>query len=103
MSFRIEKPKEKKINSRKINDTNDNNILENKENIEINFNITNYKYKSKNNIKKINKTTDKKDIKTITINFPNKKLNEKTEEKERETIIYFDISKIENNVQIPRE
>ena len=79
--------KEKKINSRKINDTNDNNILENKENIEINFNITNYKYKSKNNIKKINKTTDKKDIKTITINFPNKKLNEKTEEKERETII----------------
>jgi cyclin B len=103
MSFRIEKPKEKKINSRKINDTNDNNILENKENIEINFNITNYKYKSKNNIKKINKTTDKKDIKTITINFPNKKLNEKTEENERETIIYFDISKIENNVQIPKE
>ena len=45
MSFRIEKNKERKISSRNINDSSNNinnNQIENKENIESNFNITNY-------------------------------------------------------------
>ena len=104
MSFRIEKSNDRKTNSRRINETNENNFIENKENIEINFNITNYGYKGKYNIKKINKTTDKNDIKSITINFPHKKVKEIIKEKEeKEKIIYFDISKIEDNVQIPKE
>ena len=112
MSFRIEKNKDKRINSRRINETNNNYYyLENKENIEINHNITNYKYKGTNNVKKTNKTTDKKDIKSVIINFPNRKVKEeikiKNEEKykdkkDKERIIYFDISKI-NNIQIPKE
>ena len=105
MSFRIEKANDRKIKSRKINETNDNNFKENKENININFNITNYRFKGyNNNIKKINKTKDKKDIKSIIINFPNKKEKAKIKvNKEKDRIIYFDISKIENNVQIPKE
>ena len=108
MSFRIEKLNERTINNRKvninINESTDNNYKENKENINNNFNITNYQYKGKNNIKKINKNPDKKDIKTIIINFPKSKEKEKIEdEKEGEKIVYFDISKIENNVQIPKE
>ena len=106
MSFRIEKPKEKRFNNRKINETNENNFKENKENIDINFSITNYKNKENNDIKKKNKTIDKNDIKSIIINFPNRKLKEKgkiNKENEEEKIIYFDISKIENNVQIPKE
>ena len=40
MSFRIERP-----NQRKINETNKNNFIGNKENIDNNFNIINYKSK----------------------------------------------------------
>ena len=107
MSFRIEKSNDRKINNRRINDTNENNLIENKENIVTNFNITNYGFKGKYNIKKINKTTEKNDIKSIIINFAHKKVKEKIKEneekEEKEKITYFDISKIENNVQIPKE
>ena len=107
MSFRIEKWNDRKINNRRINDTNENNLIENKENIVTNFNITNYGFKGKYNIKKINKTTEKNDIKSIIINFAHKKVKEKIKEneekEEKEKITYFDISKIENNVQIPKE
>ena len=106
MSFKIEKQNEKKINSRKINETNENNCKDNKENIVNNFNITSYKFKGKHNVKKINKTVDKIEIKSMTINFQKKKVKEKikfTKEKEEEKINYFDLSKIENNAQIPKE
>ena len=101
MSFRIERP-----NQRKINETNKNNYIGNKENIDSNFNIQNYKSKGKNNIKKNNKTIDKKISKSILTNFQNAKVKEKirvNKENEKEKIIYFDITKIENNVQIPKE
>ena len=101
MSFRIERP-----NQRKINETNKNNYIGNKENIDNNFNIINYKSKGKNNIKKNNKTIDKKISKSILTNFQNAKVKEKirvNKENEKEKIIYFDITKIENNVQIPKE
>ena len=108
MSFRIEKNKERKISSRNINDSSNNinnNQIENKENIESNFNITNYKYKVENNI---NKTTDKRDIRSIIINFPNKKVKEDIKKEyiekdnDKERIIYFDTSNIKNP-QIPKE
>ena len=111
MSFRIEKNKERKISSRNINDSSNNinnNQIENKENIESNFNITNYKYKVENNINKVNKTTDKRDIRSIIINFPNKKVKEdikkeyKEKDNDKERIIYFDTSNIKNP-QIPKE
>ena len=111
MSFRIEKNKERKISSRNINDSSNNinnNQIENKENIESNFNITNYKYKIENNINKVNKTTDKRDIRSIIINFPNKKVKEDIKKKyiekdnDKERIIYFDTSNIKNP-QIPKE
>ena len=101
MSFRIERP-----NQRKINETNKNNYIGNKENIDSNFNIQNYKSKGKNNIKKNNKTIDKKISKSILTNFQNAKVKEKirvNKENEKEKIIFFDITKIENNVQIPKE
>ena len=72
MSFRIERP-----NQRKINETNKNNYIGNKENIDNNFNIINYKSKGKNNIKKNNKTIDKKISKSILTNFQNAKVKEK--------------------------
>ena len=106
MSFRIEKSCEKRINCRKANENtiNENNYFENKENIQNNFNITNYKYKGKTNIKKINKNTDKKEIKSIIINYPNRKSKIKNKEKkEEEKIVYFDIVKFENDAQIPKE
>ena len=109
MSFRIEKYNERKINSRKINETNEIDYEANKENVDINFNKTNYNIKAdKGNkyIKKINKTIENKDIITIIINYPNRKLKENiiiNKEDEEEKINYFDISKIENNVQIPKE
>ena len=106
MSFKIEKHNEKKINSRKINETNENKNKENKENFVNNFNITSYKFKGKLNVKKINKTLDKIDIKSLTINYPKTKAKEKikfNKEKEKEKINYFDLSKIEDNVQIPKE
>ena len=106
MSFRIEKSCEKRINCRKANENtiNENNYCENKENIQNDFNITNYKYKGKTNIKKINKNTDKKEIKSITINYPNRKSKIKNKEKkEEEKIVYFDIAKFENDAQIPKE
>ena len=108
MRFRIEKNKERKISSRNINDSSNNinnNQIENKENIESNFNITNYKYKVENNI---NKTTDKRDIRSIIINFPNKKVKEDIKKEyiekdnDKERIIYFDTSNIKNP-QIPKE
>ena len=111
MSFRIEKNKERKISSRNINDSSNNinnNQIENKENIESNFNITNYKYKIENNINKVNKTTDKRDIRSIIINFPNKKVKEDIKKEyiekdnDKERIIYFDTSNIKNP-QIPKE
>ena len=111
MSFRIEKNKERKISSRNINDSSNtinNNQIENKENIESNFNITNYKYKVENNINKVNKTTDKRDIRSIIINFPNRKVKEdikkeyKEKDNDKERIIYFDTSNIKNP-QIPKE
>ena len=111
MSFRIEKNKERKISSRNINDSSNNinnNQIENKENIESNFNITNYKYKVENNINKVNKTTDKRDIRSIIINFPNKKVKEDIKKEyiekdnDKERIIYFDTSNIKNP-QIPKE
>ena len=105
MSFRIEKSHDKRINNRKINDNNtsESNYFENKENIQNNFNITNYKYKGKANIKKINKTIDKKEIKSIIINYPKRKDKIKIKEKEDERIIFFDVSKIKDNIQIPKE
>ena len=106
MSFKIEKHNAKKINSRKMNETSEFNYKDNKENIVNNFNITSYTFKGKHNVKKINRTLDKIDIKSITINFPKKKVKEKikfNKEKEKEKINYFDLSKIENNVQIPKE
>ena len=105
MSFRIEKSHDKRINNRKINDNNtsESNYFENKENIQNNFNITNYKYKGKANIKKINKTIDKKEIKSIIINYPKRKDKIKIKEKEEERIIFFDVSKIKDNIQIPKE
>ena len=106
MSFKIEKHNEKKINSRKINETNENKNKENKENIVNNFNITSYKFKGKLNVKKINKTLDKIDIKSLTINYPKTKVKEKikfNKEKEKQKINYFDLSKIEDNAQIPKE
>ena len=111
MSFRIEKNKERKISSRNINDSSNNinnNQIENKENIESNFNITNYKYKVENNINKVNKTTDKRDIRSIIINFSNKKVKEDIKKEyiekdnDKERIIYFDTSNIKNP-QIPKE
>ena len=76
MSFKIEKSHDKRINTRKINDNNTSefNYFDNKENTQNNyFNITNYNYKGKANIKKINKTIDKKEIKSIIINYPKRK------------------------------
>ena len=78
MSFRIERP-----NQRKINETNKNNYIGNKENIDNNFNIINYKSKGKNNIKKNNKTIDKKISKSILTNFQNAKVKEKLELKKK--------------------
>ena len=55
-------------------------------------------------IKKINKNTDKKQIKSIIINYPNRKSKIKNKEKkEEEKIVYFDICKFENDAQIPKE
>ena len=107
MSFKIEKSHDKRINTRKINDNNTSefNYFDNKENTQNNyFNITNYNYKGKANIKKINKTIDKKEIKSIIINYPKRKDKVKIKEKkEEEEIIFFDITKIQDNIQIPKE
>ena len=109
MSFRLEKYNERKINGRKINETNETDYEANKENVDINLNKTNHNIKpdkGNNDITKVNKTIEKKDIKTIIINYPNRKLKENiiiNKEDEEEKINYFDISKIENNVQIPKE
>ena len=107
MSFKIEKSHDKRINTRKINDNNTSefNYFDNKENTQNNyFNITNYNYKGKANIKKINKTIDKKEIKSIIINYPKRKDKVKIKEKkEEEKIIFFDVTKIQDNIQIPKE
>ena len=105
MSFRIERP-----NQRKINEANKNNFIGNKENIDNNLSIINYKSKGKNIIKKNNKTIDKKVSKLMIKSFQNIKVKEKIKvnkeneiKKDKEKINYFDITKIENNVQIPKE
>ena len=105
MSFRIERP-----NQRKINEANKNNFMGNKENIDNNLSIINYKSKGKNIIKKNNKTIDKKVSKLMIKSFQNIKVKEKIKvnkenenKKDKEKINYFDITKIENNVQIPKE
>ena len=105
MSFRIERP-----NQRKINEANKNNFIGNKENIDNNLSIINYKSKGKNIIKKNNKTIDKKVSKLMIKSFQNIKVKEKIKvnkenenKKDKEKIKYFDITKIENNVQIPKE
>ena len=105
MSFRIERP-----NQRKINEANKNNFIGNKENIDNNLSIINYKSKGKNIIKKNNKTIDKKVSKLMIKSFQNIKVKEKNKvnkeneiKKDKEKINYFDITKIENNVQIPKE
>jgi len=105
MSFRIERP-----NQRKINEANKNNFMGNKENIDNNLSIINYKSKGKNIIKKNNKTIDKKVSKLMIKSFQNIKVKEKIKvnkdnenKKVKEKIKYFDITKIENNVQIPKE
>ena len=105
MSFRIERP-----NQRKINEANKNNYMGNKENIDNNLSIINYKSKGKNIIKKNNKTIDKKVSKLMIKSFQNIKVKEKIKvnkeneiKKDKEKINYFDITKIENNVQIPKE
>ena len=105
MSFRIERP-----NQRKINEANKNNFIGNKENIDNNLSIINYKSKGKNIIKKNNKTIDKKISKLMIKSFQNIKVKEKIKvnkeneiKKDKEKINYFDITKIENNVQIPKE
>ena len=105
MSFRIERP-----NQRKINEANKNNFIGNKENIDNNLSIINYKSKGKNIIKKNNKTIDKKVSKLVIKSFQNIKVKEKIKvnkenenKKDKEKINYFDITKIENNVQIPKE
>ena len=105
MSFRIERP-----NQRKINEANKNNFIGNKENIDNNLSIINYKSKGKNIIKKNNKTIDKKVSKLMIKSFQNIKVKEKLKvnkenenKKDKEKINYFDITKIENNVQIPKE
>ena len=105
MSFRIERP-----NQRKINEANKNNFMGNKENIDNNLSIINYKSKGKNIIKKNNKTIDKKVSKLMIKSFQNIKVKEKIKvnkenenKKDKEKIKYFDITKIENNVQIPKE
>ena len=107
MSFKIEKSHDKRINTRKINDNNTSefNYFDNKENTQNNyFNITNYNYKGKVNIKKINKTIDKKEIKSIIINYPKRKDKVKIKKKEEEEkIIFFDVTKIQDNIQIPKE
>ena len=105
MSFRIERP-----NQRKINEANKNNFMGNKENIDNNLSIINYKSKGKNIIKKNNKTIDKKVSKLMIKSFQNIKVKGKIKvnkeneiKKDKEKINYFDITKIENNVQIPKE
>ena len=105
MSFRIERP-----NQRKINEANKNNFIGNKENIDNNLSIINYKSKGKNIIKKNNKTIDKKVSKLMIKSFQNIKVKEKIKvnkenenKKDKDKIKYFDITKIENNVQIPKE
>ena len=105
MSFRIERP-----NQRKINEANKNNFMGNKENIDNNLSIINYKSKGKNIIKKNNKTIDKKVSKLMIKSFQNIKVKEKIKvnkenenKKDKDKIKYFDITKIENNVQIPKE
>ena len=105
MSFRIERP-----NQRKINEANKNIFIGNKENIDNNLSIINYKSKGKNIIKKHNKTIDKKVSKLMIKSFQNIKVKEKIKvnkenenKKDKEKIKYFDITKIENNVQIPKE
>ena len=105
MSFRIERP-----NQRKINEANKNIFIGNKENIDNNLSIINYKSKCKNIIKKHNKTIDKKVSKLMIKSFQNIKVKEKIKvnkenenKKDKEKIKYFDITKIENNVQIPKE
>ena len=105
MSFRIERP-----NQRKINEANKNNFIGIKENIDNNLSIINYKSKGKNIIKKNNKTIDKKVSKLMIKSFQNIKVKEKIKvnkenenKKDKEKIKYFDITKIENNVQIPKE
>ena len=70
-----------------INNETENKNKENKENFVNNFNITSYKFKGKLNVKKINKTLDKIDIKSLTINYPKTKAKEKikfNKEKEKE-------------------
>ena len=105
MSFRIERP-----NQRKINEANKNIFIGNKENIDNNLSIINYKSKGKNIIKKHNKTIDKKVSKLMIKSFQNIKVKEKIKvnkenenKKDKDKIKYFDITKIENNVQIPKE
>ena len=104
MSFRIERP-----NQRKINEANKNNFIGNKENIDNNLSIINYKSKNKNIIKKNNKTIDKKVSKLMIKSFQNIKVKEKNKmnkdneiKKDKEKINYFDITKIENNVKISK-
>ena len=90
-SFRVEKPNEKikKIKGKES-------FFENKENLDYNFDI-NINYSSRESqIHKLKKYNEIKDI-----IFVNK--NNKSKNKKKEKIKYFDILKIENNIQIPKE
>ena len=100
-SFRAEKGnlKSDKLQNKEENIEN----KENKENIEIKeINLKmNMNYTSREKQKyKLEKNSDKKGINSIIIN---KKESQNKKKIKKGKIIYFDISKIKNNVQIPKE